>query len=247
MAYPVLEIVNLQKSYGANQILKGVDLSVSAGELVCIIGPSGSGKSSLLRCCNRLESVQGGQVLIDGEEITREDVDLNRLRQKIGMVFQSFNLYPHLRVIDNVSLALRHVKKMSRKDANAKAIDALTKVGLADKLMARPDELSGGQQQRVGIARAIALDPKVLLLDEPTSALDPELVGSVLEVMKSLKDLGITMLVVTHEMGFAHEAADRVVFMEGGVVVEDGPPWRIFEAPAHARTREFLGRYTKGR
>jgi len=246
MAYPILEIVGLQKRYGDNTILKGVDLSVMSGELVCIIGPSGSGKSSLLRCCNRLESVQGGQILLDGEEVTRFDIDLNKLRQKIGMVFQSFNLYPHLRVLENVTLALRHVKKLSRKDANAKAVDALTKVGLADKLAARPGELSGGQQQRVGIARAIALDPKVLLLDEPTSALDPELVGSVLSVMKSLKGFGITMLVVTHEMGFAHEAADRVVFMDGGVVVEEGPPQQIFNAPQQARTREFVGRYTKG-
>jgi ABC-type polar amino acid transport system ATPase subunit len=245
--YPILEIVGLQKKYGDNHILKGVDLSISTGELVCIIGPSGSGKSSLLRCCNRLESIQGGQILLDREEVTRADTDLNKLRQKVGMVFQSFNLYPHLKVLENVTLALRHVKKLPRKVANGKAMEALQKVNMAEKAQAWPGELSGGQQQRVGIARAIALEPKVLLLDEPTSALDPELVGSVLSVMKNLKGFGITMVVVTHEMGFAYEAADRVVFMDEGKIVEEGMPEQVFHHSRNERTRAFVGRYLKGR
>ncbi len=245
MTYPVLDIIGLEKKYNDNLVLRGIDLTVNHGELICIIGPSGSGKSSLLRCCNRLEDISSGQVMLGREEVTKADTNLNILRQRMGMVFQQFNLYPHLKVLGNVTLALRHVKKLSRKDAEEKALLALTKVNLADKAHAWPGELSGGQQQRVGIARAIALDPEILLLDEPTSALDPELVGSVLSVMKNLKTMGMTMLVVTHEMGFAYEAADRVVFMDGGKIIEQGAPERIFKHPQHERTQAFLSRYLK--
>jgi len=237
---PILELVNLHKSYGANTVLKGIDLRVRPGELVCVIGPSGSGKSSMLRCCNRLEEPSSGQIVVDGVDITRAGVDINRVRQGIGMVFQSFNLYPHLNVLNNVSLALRKVQKFSRTEAEQRAMAALARVEMQDKAKAFPAQLSGGQQQRVGIARAIALEPKVMLFDEPTSALDPELVGGVLKAMRELRDSGMTMLVVTHEMAFARAAADRVVFMDGGVIVESGPPEQVFGAPEHARTKAFL-------
>jgi ABC-type polar amino acid transport system ATPase subunit len=220
-------------------VLKGIDLAVAQGELVFIIGPSGSGKSTLLRCCNRLEEPTHGSVMVDGTDITGADVDINRVRQKIGMVFQSFNLYPHMNALGNVTLALRKVQGLARADAEAKGMSALTRVGLAEKARAWPNELSGGQQQRVAIARALALEPRILLFDEPTSALDPELVGSVLKVMRELRESGMTMLVVSHEMAFARAAADRVVFMDGGLILEEGRPEKIFTLPDLARVGEF--------
>jgi ABC-type polar amino acid transport system ATPase subunit len=223
-------------------VLKGIDLSVAQGELVFIIGPSGSGKSTLLRCCNRLEEPSSGAVVVDGTDITRPGVDLNGVRQKIGMVFQSFNLYPHMNALGNVTLALRKVQQLSKADAEAKGRRALERVGLAEKAKAYPNELSGGQQQRVAIARALALEPKILLFDEPTSALDPELVGSVLKVMRELRESGMTMVVVSHEMQFARAAADRVVFMDGGMILEQGKPEKIFSSPDHSRVGEFVAR-----
>ncbi|APW35803.1 ectoine/hydroxyectoine ABC transporter ATP-binding protein EhuA [Rhodoferax koreense] len=247
MPPPLLEIVGLRKSYGANEVLRGVDLRVRPGELVCVIGPSGSGKSSMLRCCNRLEEASGGQVIFDGRDITRADVDINAVRQQIGMVFQAFNLYPHLTALDNVALALRLVQGRSKAEARQLAQAALERVGLGHKAGAYPAQLSGGQQQRVGIARSVALQPRVILFDEPTSALDPELVEDVLQVMRQLREGGMTMLVVTHEMAFAHAAADRVVFMDGGVVVEEGSAADVFEHPREARTRSFVSRYSGAR
>ena len=240
---PMLEIAGLRKSYGAAEVLRGVDLRVNAGELVCVIGPSGSGKSTLLRCCNLLETPSAGLIVANGHEVTSATVDLNRLRQDVGMVFQQFNLYPHLSALDNVALALRRVQRRPRAEAEARARAALEQVGLGDKGGSLPSELSGGQQQRMGIARAVALAPQVILFDEPTSALDPELVEDVLNVMRGLRERGMTMLVVTHEMAFAHAAADRVVFMDGGVVVEQGTPADIFERPREARTRAFVARH----
>ena len=240
---PMLEIAGLRKSYGATEVLRGVDLRVEAGELVCVIGPSGSGKSTMLRCCNLLETPSGGLIVANGHEVTSATVDINRLRQDVGMVFQQFNLYPHLSALDNVALALRRVQRRPRAEAEERARAALEQVGLGAKTKAFPSELSGGQQQRVGIARAVALAPQVILFDEPTSALDPELVEDVLNVMRGLRERGMTMLVVTHEMGFAHAAADRVVFMDGGVVVEQGTPADIFEHPREARTQGFVARY----
>ena len=243
---PLLELAGLRKAYGALEVLRGVDLQVFPGELVCIVGPSGSGKSSLLRCCNRLEESTGGQVIVDGEDITRAGVNINKVRERIGMVFQQFNLYPHLTVLGNVTLALRKVQGKAQAEADALGMAALERVGLADKARNHPAQLSGGQQQRVAIARAIVLQPKLMLFDEPTSALDPETVGEVLKVMRELREAGMTMLVVTHEMGFARAAADRVIFMDAGAIVEQGPPAEIFGAPKHERTRAFLARYTAG-
>ena len=240
---PMLEISGLHKSYGSNVVLRGVDLKVNAGELVCVIGPSGSGKSTMLRCCNLLETPTGGSILANGHQVTSPTVDINRLRQDVGMVFQQFNLYPHLTALDNVALALRTVQRRSKAEAQALAQQALEQVGLGAKARAYPAELSGGQQQRVGIARAVALKPQVILFDEPTSALDPELVEDVLNVMRDLRQRGMTMLVVTHEMAFAHAAADRVVFMDGGVVVEQGTAAELFEHPREPRTQSFLARY----
>jgi ABC-type polar amino acid transport system ATPase subunit len=242
METPILKIAGLHKSYGDNAVLKGIDLDVGKGELVFMIGPSGSGKSSLLRCCNRLEEPTAGSIHVDGEEITAPAAELNRIRQNIGMVFQHFNLYRHMSVLSNITLALRKVQKLARAEADRRGMEALDRVGLADKAKAYPDQLSGGQQQRVGIARSLALRPKVVLFDEPTSALDPELVGSVLNVMRELKRDGMTMMVVSHEMGFAKAAADRVVFMDGGVIVEQGPPQDVFGAPRQPRTQAFLAR-----
>jgi len=246
MNAPILELVGLRKSYGTQEVLRGVDLRVRPAELVCVIGPSGSGKSSMLRCCNRLEEPSGGQVILDGLDITRQDTDINRIRQSVGMVFQHFNLYPHLTALDNVTLALRHVQKLPRVEADQRAREALAQVGLAEKATSYPSQLSGGQQQRVGIARAIALKPRVMLFDEPTSALDPELVEDVLGTMRVLREAGMAMLVVTHEMAFAHAAADRVIFMDGGVVAEQGTAQEVFERPQHPRTKAFLTRYSKG-
>ncbi len=243
---PILELVGLHKAYGSLEVLRGIDLRVFPGEMVCVIGPSGSGKSSMLRCCNRLESFQSGQIMVGDADISRPDVDINAVRQHIGMVFQQFNLYPHLTALGNVTLALRKVQGKSRAEADRLGMAALERVGLADKAQAHPGQLSGGQQQRVGIARAIVLQPKIILFDEPTSALDPETVGEVLKVMRQLRENGMTMLVVTHEMAFARAAADRVIFMDGGVIVEEGTPAEVFGAPKHERTRAFLGRYTGG-
>ncbi|EJN09555.1 amino acid ABC transporter ATP-binding protein [Herbaspirillum sp. YR522] len=242
-ASPMLEIVGLHKSYDGNPVLRGIDLRVRAGQLVCVIGPSGSGKSTMLRCCNRLEQPGAGQIVVDGVDIMHARTDLNRVRQKIGMVFQQFNLYPHLTVLGNVMLALRKVQRHPHAEALARARRALQQVDMLEKADAYPGQLSGGQQQRVGIARGIALEPKVMLFDEPTSALDPELVGSVLQVMRQLRDAGMTMLVVTHEMAFARAAADRVVFMDGGVIVEEGAPEQVFGDPQQARTKAFVSRY----
>ena len=236
----ILEISGLRKSYGALTVLHDIDLSVRNGELVFIIGPSGSGKSTLLRCCNRLEDFQAGRVMLDGTDIGAPGVNLNAVRQKIGMVFQSFNLYPHMTALQNVTLALRRVQKQTAEQARERGRQALEQVGLLHKAQAHPAELSGGQQQRVAIARALALRPEVMLFDEPTSALDPELVGSVLAVMRDMRERGMTMVVVSHEMRFAREAADRIVFMDGGRILEQGAPDALFGAPQHPRTREFL-------
>jgi ABC-type polar amino acid transport system ATPase subunit len=240
----ILSARGLRKSFGHAEVLKGIDLEVRAREVVCVIGPSGSGKSTLLRCLNRLEAPSAGTVELDGVAITDAHVNLNRVRKDIGMVFQQFNLYPHMSALGNVTLALRKVLKLPREQAEARGRAALDEVGLADKHASYPAALSGGQQQRVGIARALALEPKVMLFDEPTSALDPELVGGVLQVMRRMRDLGMTMVVVTHEMGFAREAADRVIFMDDGEIVEQGPPASVFGDPTMARTRQFLERFT---
>jgi polar amino acid transport system ATP-binding protein len=236
----ILDVAGLHKSFGTLEVLKGVDLKVAARELVFVIGPSGSGKSTLLRCCNRLEEPSSGSIRVEGVDILAPGVDINAVRRRIGMVFQAFNLYPHLDALGNVSLALRKVLNQSRSEAEARATAALTRVGLAEKAKAYPNELSGGQQQRVAIARALALEPAILLFDEPTSALDPELVGSVLKVMRELRESGMTMVVVSHEMRFARSAADRVVFMDHGRVLEEGPPRKILEQPDHPRIRDFI-------
>jgi polar amino acid transport system ATP-binding protein len=236
----MIEAKALRKSFGENVVLKSVDLKVRPHECVCVIGPSGSGKSTLLRCLNRLESPDSGQVWLDGEEISDKATDLNRMRQQLGMVFQSFNLYPHLSALANVTLALRKVQKLRRKQADEIGLEALDQVGLRARADAFPGNLSGGQQQRVAIARAVALKPKALLFDEPTSALDPELVGDVIGTMRRLRQDGMTMVVVTHEMRFARQAADQVVFMADGIEVAQGKPPEFFDKPPHPRLAEFL-------
>jgi ABC-type polar amino acid transport system ATPase subunit len=241
-AQPIIETKDLRKTFGENEVLKGISVKVMPNEVVCIIGPSGSGKSTLLRCLNLLNEPTSGQILFEGSDITHRDIDINLVRAQMIMVFQSFNLFMHLTARKNVSLALRLVKKIDKAEADQQALEALEKVGLKDKADAYPGQLSGGQQQRVAIARAIAMHPKVLLFDEPTSALDPELIGEVLEVMKKLAYMGMTMVVVTHEMGFARDVADRVVFMDHGVVLEEGDPDMIFSNPSNERTRQFLKR-----
>ena len=242
MSRPEIEVRGLHKSFGANEVLRGIDLEIGQGEVVCVIGPSGSGKSTLLRCVNLLEEPSKGQVFVGGTEVTDPDVDIDAVRRRIGMVFQQFNLFPHLNVTENLALPQRRVLGRDRATAARVAAENLARVGLSEKADAYPASLSGGQQQRVAIARALAMGPQVMLFDEPTSALDPELVGDVLAVMRRLAQEGMTMMVVTHEMTFAREVADRVVFMDGGVIVEDGSPERVIGDPQHERTRHFLSR-----
>jgi polar amino acid transport system ATP-binding protein len=239
---PILDVAGLHKHFGLLHVLKGIDLRVAPQELVFIIGPSGSGKSTLLRCVNRLEQPTRGSIRFDGLDVLSPRADINAIRRQMGMVFQSFNLYPHMTALGNVALALRKVLRLPRAAAEERARAALARVGLADRAAAYPGQLSGGQQQRVAIARALALEPKIMLFDEPTSALDPELVGSVLAVMRAMRESGMTMVVVSHELQFARAAADRVIFMDHGEIVEEGPPARIFTDPAHRRTREFVAR-----
>ncbi len=239
-ARPTVDIRGLCKSFGSNDVLKGVDFHVDQREVVVVLGPSGSGKSTLLRCVNLLETPDSGQVLIDGIDICDEDTDVNAVRRRIGMVFQQFNLFAHLSALDNVTIAQRKVLKRSAGEAREVARRNLERVGVGDKAGHFPAQLSGGQQQRVAIARALAMDPEIMLFDEATSALDPELVGDVLKVMRSLAEDGMTMMVVTHEIGFARNVADRVVFMADGVVVEEGPPAQVIDDPQHPRTRQFL-------
>ncbi len=245
MGEELIRIEGLYKSFGALQVLKGIDLSVARGEVVCIIGASGSGKSTLLRCINLLEEPDAGHIRFDGRDLTDPATDLNALREHIGMVFQSFHLFANKNVLENCTLAPIRVKRMKREAAEALAVRHLASVGLQDFIHARVDRLSGGQKQRVAIARALCMDPRIMLFDEPTSALDPELVGEVLDVMRTLAAGGMTMVVVTHEMQFAREASDRVLFMDQGVILEEGPPQQIFGAPRQPRTRAFLQRYLR--
>ncbi|WP_433916432.1 amino acid ABC transporter ATP-binding protein [Streptomyces sp. NBC_01744] len=237
-----IEIQGLHKSFGDVEVLRGIDFTVAPGEVVCVVGPSGSGKSTLLRCVNLLEEPTSGTVTVGGVDMTDPDIDLDGMRRRIGMVFQQFNLFPHLNVVDNLTIAQRRVLGRGREEAGRIARENLAKVGLADREDSFPSQLSGGQQQRVAIARALSMGPGLMLFDEPTSALDPELVGDVLGVMRTLADEGMTMLVVTHEMGFARDVADRVVFMDGGRVVEEGAPEDVLARPEHPRTKAFLAR-----
>ena len=239
---PKVLVRGLKKQYGDNVVLKSIDLTIQPGEVVCVIGPSGSGKSTMLRCLNRMEEINGGKVFVDGVDITDPKEDINKIRQHIGMVFQHFNLFPHLSVLDNITLAPMELKGLSKVEAESLALYLLESVGLADKAHVAPNSLSGGQKQRVAIARALAMQPDVLLFDEPTSALDPEMVGDVLDVMKKLAEDGMTMIVVTHEMGFAREVADRVIFMDGGFIVEENVPEELFSHPSHERTQSFLNK-----
>ena len=238
----VVNVNDLNKSFGSNHVLRGIDLHVQRGEVVCIIGPSGSGKSTLLRCINMLEQPTSGTIVVLGRELTHIDCDIDEARTRIGMVFQQFNLFPHMTALENIAVAQRKVLGRSKAEAEMKGLQLLARVGLTEKADAYPGQLSGGQQQRVAIARALAMDPDVMLFDEATSALDPELVGDVLNVMKTLAEDGMTMLVVTHEMGFASNVATRVVFMDGGVIVEQGPPSQVINAPQEDRTKSFLSR-----
>lgn len=238
----MITVKNLHKSFGDLEVLKGIDASVAEREVVCVIGPSGSGKSTFLRCLNLLEEVTSGEITIDGDNLTDSQIDINSVRSRVGMVFQHFNLFPHMTVLENITLGPVKVKGLSKKEAKEAALPLLEKVGLSDKANDYPDSLSGGQKQRVAIARSLAMNPKVMLFDEPTSALDPELVGDVLQVMKDLAKEGMTMVVVTHEMGFAREVGDRVIFMDEGIIMEEGHPEQIFESPQNPRTQEFLSK-----
>ncbi|WP_342041984.1 amino acid ABC transporter ATP-binding protein [Bacillus sp. OTU2372] len=238
----MIQVKNLKKSFGTNEVLKDINVTVNPKEVVVVIGPSGSGKSTFLRCINMLETITGGQVLIEGVDITDKKTDINKIRTEVGMVFQQFNLFPHKKVIDNIMLAPMKVRNIPADKARSKGMELLHKVGLEDKADAYPDSLSGGQKQRVAIARALAMEPKIMLFDEPTSALDPEMVGEVLEVMKDLAKEGMTMVVVTHEMGFAKEVGDRVIFMDGGLVVEEKVPTELFDNPQEERTKAFLSK-----
>lgn len=237
-----VKVEELKKSFGSLEVLKGIDLEVKEGEVVCLIGPSGSGKSTFLRCLNRLEETTAGTVIVDDNDITDPKCNINKVRENIGMVFQQFNLFPHLNVLENIMLAPVDRKKLTKAEAKKTAERLLATVGLAEKAGEYPPNLSGGQQQRVAIARALAMNPDIMLFDEPTSALDPEMVGEVLEVMKQLARDGMTMIVVTHEMGFAREVADRVIFMDGGYIVEQGTPAEVFGNPQNKRTQDFLNK-----
>ena len=239
---PAIDVQGLVKHYGDNEVLKGIDLTVHAGEVVCVIGPSGSGKSTLLRSVNMLEEPTGGKIVVEGIDITDPEIDLDRVRARIGMVFQSFNLFPHMNVLGNLTIAQRQVKKRGKAEAEKVAKAMLERVGMSHKVDAYPSQLSGGQQQRVAIARALCMNPDMMLFDEPTSALDPELVGEVLQVMRTLADEGMTMMVVTHEMGFAREVGSRLIFMDGGHILEEGDPREVLANPQHQRTKDFLAR-----
>lgn len=241
---PIVRIKNLEKAFGNNVVLRDVSIEIDKGEVVCVLGPSGSGKSTMLRCINLLETPTSGEIWFEDTLITDKKVNINQLREHIGMVFQSFNLFPHLTALGNVELALKQVQKKSKTEAHQIASEMLARVGLAERADYYPAQLSGGQQQRVAIARALAMKPHVMLFDEVTSALDPELVRDVLDVMKNLAQQGMTMIVVTHEMGFARDVADRVVFMDEGYIIEEGPPNQIFDHPQHERTKDFLGHLT---
>lgn len=238
----MIQVKNLKKSFGQNEVLKDINVTVKNKEVVVVIGPSGSGKSTFLRCINMLETITGGHVYIEGVDLTDKNTDINKVRTEVGMVFQQFNLFPHKTVIENIMLAPMKVRNTPKENARAKGLELLRKVGLEDKAEAYPDSLSGGQKQRVAIARALAMEPKIMLFDEPTSALDPEMVGEVLEVMKDLAKEGMTMVVVTHEMGFAKEVGDRVIFMDGGLVVEENIPSELFDHPQEERTKAFLSK-----
>ena len=242
MAKLKIDVTDLHKSYGNNEVLKGIPTRFNEGDVVCIIGPSGSGKSTFLRTLNGLEEITSGTVIVDGYDLTNKKTNLNQVRQEVGMVFQQFNLFPNMSVIDNITYAPLELKKMTKDEAHSKALDLLEKVGLSDKADAMPESLSGGQKQRVAIARALAMDPDLMLFDEPTSALDPEMVGDVLEVMQELAKEGMTMLIVTHEMGFARKVANRVIFTDGGEILEDSTPDQVFENPQHPRLKDFLNK-----
>ena len=242
MAKLKIDITDLHKSFGSNEVLKGITTRFNEGDVVCIIGPSGSGKSTFLRTLNGLEEITSGTVIVDGYDLTNTKTNLNQVRQEVGMVFQQFNLFPNMTVLENITYAPLEIKKMSKDEAHTKALDLLKKVGLSDKADAMPESLSGGQKQRVAIARALAMDPDLMLFDEPTSALDPEMVGDVLEVMQELAKEGMTMLIVTHEMGFARKVANRVIFTDGGEILEDNTPDQVFENPQHPRLKDFLNK-----
>ena len=242
MAKLKIDITDLHKSFGTNEVLKGISTKFNEGDVVCIIGPSGSGKSTFLRTLNGLEEITSGSVIVDGYDLSNKKTNLNQVRQEVGMVFQQFNLFPNMTVIDNITYAPLELKKMTKSVAHTKALDLLEKVGLSDKADAMPESLSGGQKQRVAIARALAMDPDLMLFDEPTSALDPEMVGDVLEVMQDLAKEGMTMLIVTHEMGFARKVANRVIFTDGGQILEDSTPDQLFDNPQHPRLKDFLNK-----
>ena len=238
----MIRVSNLHKSFGKNDVLKGIDEHIKKGEVVVVIGPSGSGKSTFLRCLNLLEEPTSGKIIFEGNDITDKKVDINKIREKMGMVFQQFNLFPHKTVLENLTIAPIKVKGLSKSEAEKKAMELLDRVGLTNKAKSYPSSLSGGQKQRIAIARALAMEPDVMLFDEPTSALDPEMVGEVLSVMKDLAKEGMTMVVVTHEMGFAREVGDRILFIDGGKVLEEGKPSEIFENPKNSRTKDFLSK-----